>query len=76
MSAIDSQEIPLNVPVEGKTYKTTRNKLVTTVYVFKIKHDTVVLKRDENCVDSFTVSRAKFEQRYKRIEPRIKAEVN
>ena len=56
---------------EGSTYKTTRHKLTTSVYVDKVKKDQVVLKRDKDAKDSFTESRAKFDQFYHLVVPRV-----
>jgi hypothetical protein len=53
--------------IERATYETTRNRISTRAYVEKVKKDQVVLKRDKDSIDSYTVSRAKFEQYYRLV---------
>ena len=52
-------------PVEGNTYSTTKNKIKESVFLFKIKKDQVVLKRNKDAVDSKTISLAKFLKQYR-----------
>lgn len=53
---------------QAKTwYETERNKVKKRVYVYEVKREHVVLKRDPNAKDSFTETRAKFDKLYKQI---------
>lgn len=54
--------------VKAKTwYETERNKVKKRVYVYEVKREHVVLKRDEHAKDSFTETRAKFDKLYKPV---------
>lgn len=59
-----------NDVVEHGTYTTLRHGIKKSVYVEKVKKDQVVLKRDKDAVDSFTESRARFDQYYTLVTPR------
>lgn len=51
--------------VKAKTwYETERNKIKKRVYVYDVKREHVVLKRDPDAKDSFTETRAKFDKMY------------
>lgn len=59
-----------NLTFEGDTYRTTDRitRKSSDVYVAEVKRDVVKLKRSKDCVDSFTISRAKFDKFYVRVE--------
>lgn len=50
--------------IEHAIYETTKNRVTSTVYVYKVKKDQVIIKRDKDAKDSATISRAKFQSFY------------
>ena len=61
-------EIQYKPVVEGDTYMTVRYKVEKRVVVHEVKKNKILLKRDKDAKDSFSISRAEFDKYYFKVE--------